>query len=68
MLYDLILLFSYDSTFFFFKCLFYLTTLGLSCHMQDFLAVACELLVAAGGIYFSDQGTHLGPCIESTGS
>ena len=67
MLYDLILLFSYDSIFFF-KCLFYLTTPGLSCYMQDFLAVACEFLVAAGGIYFPDQGTHLGPCIESTGS
>ena len=46
----------------------YLDFLGLSLqHMGSYVA-ACELLVAARGIWFPDQGLTLGPCIGSAES
>ena len=68
-------------SFFFFFCfstkeillLIYLALPGLSCSTWDlssslwhagFLVAACDL-VAACGTYFLDQGSNLGPCIES---
>ena len=38
----------------------YLVELGLSCRTWDILVTACELLVEASGLQFSDQGWNLG--------
>ena len=47
----------------FFNIVYYfLAVSGLSCSVQELLVVAFELfLVAACGIYFSDQGANPGP-------
>ena len=45
------------TTFIFKNKLIYLVALGLSC------TAACELLVAACGIYFPDQESNLGPLL-----
>ena len=45
----------------------YLAALGLSCGTWNLLVVACELLVAACGIQFPDQGSNPDPCIGSMG-
>lgn len=40
---------------------------SLHCGIQDLLDPACELLVAAGGIQFPDQGSNLGPLLWEHG-
>ena len=47
--------------YFFFFLIIYLAVLGLSCDMGDLLVGTGELLVAAHGIQFLDQGSNPGP-------
>ena len=45
----------------FYLFIYNLAASGLSCGKRNLLVVACELLVAACGILFPDQGSNPGP-------
>ena len=46
----------------------YLASPGLGCKQAGSSVVVCELLVAACGIQFPDQGSNPGLCIENAES